>query len=303
MILSSWFLALVMFGLVFLAGTAIGAAFSSSKAPATTLATAEKPHVPHAQSHARAHAPAHSAHASKPKPLTKEQKLEKWYAEADAEVEATDAATDSDSTDSATSPALALPPGPPTTCREPSSPSDEAGALPFAFQMAAGGAEAAERLLIAAEALLAPADVFPTDLAASSIASPPFGQKEHARHLHHMQWNFMNFWLQKAWHCAVGVSALCCETHCVSPCDPTAVDTLTPDGSVTVPFDASWFCVDVDESPAVRLCSRDTFALITNASPQITAIQITIWRTGLPFEGAAFAMVLEGESGASVVGR
>ena len=72
----------------------------------------------------------------------------------------------------------------------------------------------------------------------------------------------MNFWLQKAWHCAVGVSALCCETHCVSPCDPTAVDTLTPDGSVTVPFDASWFCVDVDESPAVRLCSRDTFALI-----------------------------------------
>lgn len=108
-ILSSWFLALVMFGLVFLAGTAIGAAFSSSKAPATTLATAEKPHVPHAQSHARAHAPAHSAHASKPKPLTKEQKLEKWYAEADAEVEATDAATDSDSTDSATSPALALP--------------------------------------------------------------------------------------------------------------------------------------------------------------------------------------------------
>ena len=85
--------------------------------------------------------------------------------------------------------------------------------------------------------------------------------------------------------------------------DPTAVDTLTPDGSVTVPFDASWFCVDVDESPAVRLCSRETFALITNASPQITAIQITIWRTGLPFEGAAFAMVLEGESGASVVGR
>ena len=108
-ILSSWFLALVMFGLVFLAGTAIGAAFSSSKAPATTLATAEKPHVPHAQSHAHARAPAHAAHASKPKPLTKEQKLEKWYAEADAEVEATDAATDSDSTDSATSPALALP--------------------------------------------------------------------------------------------------------------------------------------------------------------------------------------------------
>ena len=140
-------------------------------------------------------------------------------------------------------------------------------------------------------------------MAASSIASPPFGQNSHPRHLHHMQWNFMNFWLQKAWHCAVGVSALCCETHCVSPCDPTAVDTLTPDGSVTVPFDASWFCVDVDESPAVRLCSRDTFALITNASPQITAIQITIWRTGLPFEGAAFAMVLEGESGASVVGR
>ena len=86
MILSSWFLALVMFGLVFLAGTAIGAAFSSSKAPATTLATAEKPHVPHAQSHAHAHTPAHAAHASKPKPLTKEQKLEKWYAEADAEV-------------------------------------------------------------------------------------------------------------------------------------------------------------------------------------------------------------------------
>lgn len=105
-ILSSWFLALVLFGLVFLAGTAIGAAFSSSKAPATTLAAAEKPHVPHAHSASARSASAHSsAHASKPKPLTKEEKLEKWYAEADAEAEA----TDSDSTDSATSPALALP--------------------------------------------------------------------------------------------------------------------------------------------------------------------------------------------------
>lgn len=110
-ILSSWFLALVLFGLVFLAGTAIGAAFSSSKAPATTLATAEKPHVPHAHSASARSASAHSsAHASKPKPLTKEEKLEKWYAEADAEAEATDSdSTDSDSTDSATSPALALP--------------------------------------------------------------------------------------------------------------------------------------------------------------------------------------------------
>ena len=111
MILSSWFLALVMFGLVFLAGTAIGAAFSSSKAPATTLATAEKPHVPHAPSHAHSASAHSSAHASKPKPLTKEEKLEKWYAEADAEAEATDSdSTDSDSSDSATSgPALALP--------------------------------------------------------------------------------------------------------------------------------------------------------------------------------------------------
>lgn len=110
-ILSSWFLALVMFGLVFLAGTAIGAAFSSSKAPATTLAAAEKPHVPHAHSASAHAASAHSsAHASKPKPLTKEEKLEKWYAEADAEAEATDSdSTESDSTDSATSPALALP--------------------------------------------------------------------------------------------------------------------------------------------------------------------------------------------------
>lgn len=109
-ILSSWFLALVLFGLVFLAGTAIGAAFSSSKAPATTLAAAEKPHVPHAHSASARSASAHSsAHASKPKPLTKEEKLEKWYAEADAEAEATDSdSTDSDSTDSATSPALAL---------------------------------------------------------------------------------------------------------------------------------------------------------------------------------------------------
>ena len=173
--------------------------------------------------------------------------------------------------------------------------------------IAAGGAEASPTPTVPFAAPPTPAAAFAASVgvafAAASIASPPFGQKSHARHLHHMQWNFMNFWLQKAWHCAVGVSALCCETHCVSPCDPTAVDTLTPDGSVTVPFDASWFCVDVDESPAVRLCSRDTFALITNASPQITAIQITIWRTGLPFEGAAFAMVLEGESGASVVGR
>ena len=109
-ILSSWFLALVLFGLVFLAGTAIGAAFSSSKAPATTLATAEKPHVPHAPSHAHSASAHSSAHASKPKPLTKEEKLEKWYAEADAEAEATDSdSTDSDSTDLATSPALALP--------------------------------------------------------------------------------------------------------------------------------------------------------------------------------------------------
>jgi hypothetical protein len=63
-------------------------------------------------------------------------------------------------------------------------------------------------LLVAAEALLAPADVFPSDLAASSIASPPFGQKEQARHLHQLQWNFRNFSLQKAWHTAVGVSPL-----------------------------------------------------------------------------------------------
>lgn len=81
MILSSWFLALVMFGLVFLAGTAIGAAFSSSKAPATTLANAEKPHLPHPE---HAHA---KPHASKPKPLTKQQKLEEWYAHVDAELE------------------------------------------------------------------------------------------------------------------------------------------------------------------------------------------------------------------------
>jgi hypothetical protein len=60
-ILSSWFLALVMFGLVFLAGTAIGAAFSSSKAPATTLANAEKPHL-HPE-HARGQAPRVQAQA------------------------------------------------------------------------------------------------------------------------------------------------------------------------------------------------------------------------------------------------
>jgi hypothetical protein len=80
-ILSSWFLALVMFGLVFLAGTAIGAAFSSSKAPATTLANAEKPHLPHPE-HARG-----KPHGSKPQHLTKQQKLEDWYAHVDAELE------------------------------------------------------------------------------------------------------------------------------------------------------------------------------------------------------------------------
>jgi len=79
-ILSSWFLALVMFGLVFLAGTAIGAAFSSSKAPATTLANAEKPHL-HPE-HARG-----KPHGSKPQHLTKQQKLEDWYAHVDAELE------------------------------------------------------------------------------------------------------------------------------------------------------------------------------------------------------------------------
>lgn len=36
--------------------------------------------------------------------------------------------------------------------------------------------------------------------AASRIASPPFGQKSHARHLHQAQWNFLNFSLQNAWH-------------------------------------------------------------------------------------------------------
>jgi len=89
-ILSSWFLALVLFGLVFLAGTAIGAAFSSSKAPATTLAGAEKPHLPDAAAARAARAAPHASSASphRAAPKTKEQKLEEWYAHADVEVEA-----------------------------------------------------------------------------------------------------------------------------------------------------------------------------------------------------------------------
>lgn len=70
-----------------------------------------------------------------------------------------------------------------------------------ASTIAAGGAEAVEAFVGAvaltednAEALVAGLG----DLAASSIASPPLGQKVQARHLHHLQWNFMNFSLQKA---------------------------------------------------------------------------------------------------------
>ena len=81
-ILSSWFLALVLFGLVFLAGTAIGAAFSGSKAPATSLAQIEVP-----TAHDAHHAHGKSAKATTPTHLTKAQqslaKLEEWYSHAD----------------------------------------------------------------------------------------------------------------------------------------------------------------------------------------------------------------------------
>lgn len=100
MILSSWFLALVLFGLVFLAGTAIGAAFSSSKAPATTLSQ-QASHGKGAMHGAHAHGQGHQGHRhnghkhgehAQPTHLTKAEekqaKLEEWYAHADANEEA-----------------------------------------------------------------------------------------------------------------------------------------------------------------------------------------------------------------------
>mmetsp|Transcript_25467 Transcript_25467/g.77359 ORF Transcript_25467/g.77359 Transcript_25467/m.77359 type:complete len:84 (+) Transcript_25467:1197-1448(+) len=36
-----------------------------------------------------------------------------------------------------------------------------------------------------------------SSIAACVMASSPFGQKVHARHLHQRQWNFLNFSLQK----------------------------------------------------------------------------------------------------------
>ena len=54
----------------------------------------------------------------------------------------------------------------------------------------------------------------------------------------------------------------------MSPCEPTAVDTLTPDGSVTVPFDASWFCVDVDTGLAEVEATLDKRFKSGAAAPQ-----------------------------------
>lgn len=70
---------------------------------------------------------------------------------------------------------------------------------------------------------------------ASSIASPPLGQKAHARHLHHMQWNFLNFVEQNAWHCAVAASVLYVEMHWLFPCSAVAVRTEPPCGNTENP--------------------------------------------------------------------
>merc|ERR1719353_2121194 len=132
--------------------------------------------------------------------------------------------------------------------------------------MAEGGAEAADAL--PSVALVAgSADAFPLAslgaLAASSMASPPFGQKVHARHLHHLQWNFMNFSLQKAWHTAVGVSPLCGEMHWLSPCADTDDCTEAP-----------------PRLPLAVVCSRETFQLIMRAITQMTPVQMMMVFTG-----------------------
>jgi hypothetical protein len=93
-------------------------------------------------------------------------------------------------------------------------------------------------------------------LAASLMASTPFAQNSHARHLHHMQWNFLNLTLQKGWHIAVAVSGgtLYVDTHWLLPCIAAAVAKRPPVARVVYPLLAIAPCVFALPSPEPRTC-------------------------------------------------